>query len=394
MKMYAQMGHGDGEKTAAALTEGLIDGAIISPRDWGPDSIAGKIGQLLTANSNADVLLDPQFYASFIACSERARTGKLTDWSFFSTARKSDLELTAEVERILQHTYDHLRGLPVTAVIAPNVYITQSFDSRDAVIAKNFIRAAQRVFRATGDPRPVFATLAVSRDALVDRTEFEEFLNDITRLENPPAGFYVLIGSQGTESRTDIFHADVIARWMLLNHSLRINGYKVINGYSDILAPFLGAVGAYAGASGWYANLRAFSLARFQQDPSGKRQPIPRYLSVRLLNRVTFQEREALASVVPATTNGLPHDVDYDPEPDRRGEAFQSWEALNRLCSLLASDDMEAGLSSCNVAITRAQATYLEIAEAGIVLDRKSNSDHLEPLQAGIQAFMEAAGIA
>lgn len=393
MKMYAQMGYGDGEKTATALAEGLIDGAIISPRDWRPEGIAERIGQLTAARTDADILLDPQFYASFISTTEMARTGKLADWPFFITARKSELELTAQVDRILQHTYEHLRGLPLTAIIAPNVYISRSFDSRDAVIAKNFIRSTKRVFHSNDDHRPVFATLAVSRDALLERTEFEEFLNDITMLQDPPDGFYVVVGSPGAEARTDIFHTDVIARWMLLNHSLRINGYKVINGYSDIIAPFLGAVGAYAGASGWWTNLRTFSLARFQVVPSGGRQPIARYLSVRLLNRVTFQEKEALAPMMPATTNGLRHDADYNPEPDRPGEALQSWEALHHLSNLLALDDTDAALTACNSAISRAQAAYLEIAEAGIALDRKSNSDHLDSLQNGIQKFKELAGL-
>lgn len=190
----------------------------------------------------------------------------------------------------------------------------------------------------------------------------------------------------------NVFVTDDVSRPFVL-HSLRINGYKVINGYSDIIAPFLGAVGAYAGASGWWTNLRTFSLARFQMVPSGGRQPIARYLSVRLLNRVTFQEKEALAQVMPSTTNGLRHDADYNPEPDRPGEALQSWEALHHLSSLLALDDADAALTACNSAISRAQAAYLEIAEAGIVLDRKSNSDHLDSLQNGIQKFRELAGL-
>lgn len=68
----------------------------------------------------------------------------------------------------------------MTAVIAPNIYISRSFDSREAVIAKNFIRQARGVYQVLGDRRPLLVTLAVCREALLERGDFEEFLNDIT----------------------------------------------------------------------------------------------------------------------------------------------------------------------------------------------------------------------
>lgn len=392
MKLYAQIGHADGDKTSQGLREGLIDGAIISPRDWRPDVIDDRIKLLTTAKKDADILLDPQYYATFAASSESARTGKLTEWSYFAASRKSDLESATNVEAILKRTFEHVLPFPLTAIIAPNIYVSRSFDSREGVIAKNFIRSSRSVYKSIGDHRPLFVTLAVSREALLERGEFEEFLNDITMLQEPPDGFYVVVGSRGTEARTDIFHADVIARWMILNYSLSINGYQIINGYSDLLAPFLGAAGASAGASGWYSNLRMFSMDRFNPAPSIARQPIPRYLSCRLLKRVTFAEREALSSILPAALNDLPHDADYTPEPDHTQETLQSWEALGQIMRHLTSGDVESALELCSSAIKMAEAAYAAITEAGLTLDRKSNDDHLEALREGIQAFKKIAG--
>lgn len=394
MKLFAQMGFGDGGKTSAALGEGLIDGAILSPKDSSPDGIEEKIEPLTAAKPDADIMIDPQFYATFAASSESARIGKLTEWPYFSAARKSDLELTEEVDRILKQTMEFVLTMPVTACIAPNIYISRSFDSREAVIAKNFIRNARRIYAEVGDKRPLFATIAVSREAVLNREEFSEFLNDITILREPPDGFYVLIGSRDTEAQTDVFRDDVIARWMLLNYSLNINGFTVVNGYSDLLAPFLGAAGGTAGASGWYSNLRVFSLDRFHPAPSGGRQPIKRYLSQRLLNRITFTERLALTEVVPAISNGLSHDADYDPEPEKLAEALQSWEALNGLCARLAGADVEAALGACTSAVARAEAAYADISDEGITLDSKSRNTHLEPLKEGIESFKKMAGLA
>ena len=234
MKLYAQHGYGEGEKITQGLHEGLIDGAILSPRDLRLDAVSAKINGYKHVHPEADFFVDPQFYATFAGASETARIGKLPEWPHFTIERKSELEIGAKVEEILNRTIEHIITLPVTAVIAPNIYISRSFDSRDAVIAKNFIRQARGVFKQFGDNRPLLVTLAVCREALLERSDFEEFLNDITMLDEPPDGFYLLIGSRGTEVRTDLFHADVIASWMLLNHSLSINGFQTINGFPDL----------------------------------------------------------------------------------------------------------------------------------------------------------------
>ena len=117
----------------------------------------------------------------------------------------------------------------------------------------------------------------------MDKQELVEFINEITLLEDPPDGFYVLISARNTEARSDIYNADVIAAWMFINHTLAVNGFKVINGYSDLLTPFLGVAGGAAGALGWWSNLKVFSLDRFAPSAGGGRLPIQRYLSLALL---------------------------------------------------------------------------------------------------------------
>ena len=75
------------------------------------------------------------------------------------------------------------------------------------------------------------------------------------------------------------------------------------------------------------------------------RQPIRRYFSMALLNRLTFTEKDALSGMVPEIINALPHDADYEPEPDRTGESLQSWEALRSLNARLIEDEMESNFS-------------------------------------------------
>ncbi len=390
MKLFAQVGHGVGDKVKMGLVEKLIDGAIFSPKDLKRDTMVGRISEMRRDYPDAEILLDPQFYVCLFANSPAINVGSIPDWSCFRTFRKGELERTQTVDRILGEYFKEVSDLEVTSVLAPNIYISQSFDSREAVIAKNFVRQAREIYDKTGNKRPLFASLIICREALQDRKEFEDFINDITMLETRPDGFYLIIASRSSEALSDIYHTDVVANWMMFNLSLSINGFKVINGYSDLLTPFLGVAGGAAGATGWWSNLRTFSIDRFFPSGGG-RLPLIRYLSKLLLNRITISEKEALSPLVPCVLNQLPHDEEYDPEPERSKEVLQSWEALKSLNEELPDNDVTKGLGNCFQAISRAEQAYSEIASFGIVLDQKSRDEHVLPLLDGLRQFRDRA---
>ncbi len=166
--------------------------------------------------------------------------------------------------------------------------------------------------------------------------------------------------------------------------------------YADILSPFLGAVGAHGAATGWWTNLRSFSMDRFAPPSGGGRLPVERYLSCELLNRVTYYELEALRGTAPSVMNGLPTDKLYpagSSQPARNQEVLQSWDAIAKLNGKLVREGDQAGsLSSCLGALKRAQGLYDRIG-TGIELDPKSNDQHIEPLKEGIRLFANLAEI-
>jgi hypothetical protein len=259
----------------------------------------------------------------------------------------------------------------------------------------DFIRNTRTVADALGEKRPVYATLAVSHDALTQREELLRFLNDLTALESRPPGFYVLVAVNRDDARTDLYHADVVAGWMFINHVLKLSGYQVINGYSDILSPFLGAAGAHSSATGWWSNLRAFSMERFAPPPGGGRPPTERYLSAALLNRITYFELDALRSLVPEVLNGLPTDALYpegSSQPARSQEVLQSWDAIAQLNRQLVRGNVREALAACTSALERARRTYDHTGMClPVPLDPKSNDQHIEPLQEGIRLFRSLA---
>lgn len=392
MKLYAQHGYGEGEKINRGLREGIISGAVYGAKDITPDRLSSRLNEIANIAPGAGRIFDSQYYVSLIGSDPNIRLGKLEEYPYFNIRRRSQLEDNDFITKEIRNVLEFQVGLPVTHIVSPNILISRSFDSAEAVIAKNFIRQTKKVYEQLRDSRPLFATLAISREALIDFTELEAFLNDITLLSSPPDGFYLLVGARNVEARVDLYNADVIAAWMLLNYSLKINGYQTINGYSDLLSPFLGAVGGDIGCTGWWSNLRRFSMDRFAPESTGGRQPVQRYLSIKLLNRITFYELDALRRIVPDIVNGLSKDEAYIGEPDRSIEVLQSWEALSSLLDSLTGSHAAGNLEKCSNAINLAVELYTSI-KARYRLDSKSDDSHLEALQEGINLFKRRAEI-
>jgi len=397
MKLFAQHGASEGEKITEGFARGLLDGVIYSPRDVSLASLKEKLATVEAASSSAERLVDPQYYAIFLNGTEEARLGYLLEddyASYFQPRRRSQLERESQIEKEVAAALTFQRGLNVTGIIAPNILIPNSLNSIEAVISKNFIRMAKPQYAVLKDKRPVYATLAVSRNALMDKQELVDFINEITLLDDPPDGFYVLISARNTEARSDIYNADVIAAWMFINHTLAVNGFKVINGYSDILTPFLGVAGGTAGALGWWSNLKVFSLDRFAPSAGGGRLPIQRYLSLALLNRITFSEFDQLRTMSPAVVNQLDSDALYDPAegsvPQRNMEVIQSWEAVKTLNTRMIGADQAASLKKGQEMVRQAGLNY-DLVQRLIRLDQKSNAEHIQPLAEGLGLFAKLA---
>lgn len=405
MKLYAQHGHGNGEKIEEGIRRGSIDGVIFGPKNITRARLLSTISDINSvATRPVDVLLDPQFYAAIPAVDPSANLGSLQnetsdgrDYPYFSPRRRSQLLSEKRLLEDLDATLAFQKDLPVTGLIAPNILIPRSFDSAEAAISMDFIRNTRARCAKLRDKRPVYATLAIAREALLDKEELLRFLNDMTVLDERPDGFYLLIGVNSAEARSEIYHADVIAAWMYINHVLRLNGYRVINGFSDILTPFVGAVGAEAGATGWWSNLRAFSMDRFTPPLGGGRLPVERYLSCSLLNRITFYELDQLRILTPDVLNGLPTDVLYpedSSQPQRSQEVLQSWESIRELNNRVVRSSIKTSLALCQTAVKAARELYARIDFAlPQPLDPKSNDQHLDPLEEGIALFANLAEI-
>lgn len=401
MKLYAQQGHGTGEKIKEGLSRRWIDGTILSPKDNRLNKIESDLQDIEANHPGADRMFDPQFYATLLANVDGARLGQLTgeDYPYFEARRRGQLESEKQICSDLEAVLRFEAGLAVTHAIAPNITIPQTLNSAEAVIAKNFIRNTRSVWNTVGDERLIYATLAIGADTLRDRQELEEFLNDITLLDEPPDGFYLLVRNESSAATEQLIDSRALAGWMLLNYSLRLNGFEVVNGFSDILTPFLCAVGGNGGATGWWSNLKCFALDRFEPAVPGGQQPTPRYLSCGLLNSIRFDELQRLRARIPAVLNNLASDEFY-PESNgsrptnRTEEMLQTWNAIDSLNGRLTEGDTLGNLRLCSGWVESARQLYTHVnAPGGLPLPGRSNEGHLDPLHYGIQMFTDLAEI-
>lgn len=396
MKLLAQHGFSDGDKILNGLKNDYIDGVIFSPKDIKKKNLEDKLSQIRNDNSLKEkiILFDSQFYSLQFTNKPNFNFGNLETYNYAKHIyTKSDLEIEKNVEVAIRNTLSYQTKRSFDFIISPNINISKRFDSIDGSISKKFIRLSRNVYSKMKERRPLYATLSISSEALADHNSLFEFLNDLTILKDRPDGFYILISSR--DIANDIYNFKVIAGWLLLNYSLKINGFKIINGYSDLISPLLASVGADYGATGWFSNLRSFSIKRFFPDKTGGRQPIQRYLSKVLWNRITHIEFNNWKKRIPIIKNGLDTDKYFDldiitSEPDRKTEVLQHWETLSKMIDEYDNQDINKNLQNCETILKNAIKVYQTI-NLNFSPDQKSSGEHLESLLESIITFRKLA---
>lgn len=395
MNIFAQDGFGPADKLQRGLTEGLLAGAILSPRYARPERMRERIVEL--RNQASFLALDPEFYAAAFIAHPTPNLGTLEEWQYFRCPRRRDLISGAAIPELIEDALRKQVEIGLEHLIAPNVYI-QKADSIDSAVALNFLNNTQSVSQRIGS-YPVYGTLALHRDVFLDSEAFRDILDSLTGLSNPPEGYYVIIGSDeqhnsGKYVRSDLFHSSVIAGLMYINYILSLNGFRVINGYSFLLAPLLAICGASAIASGWSSGLRKFCLERYVRSQQGGRHPNIRYVSNPLMSHVLQTSLDTFRAIEPQVMNGNSFDEIYlQKEPTRTEEALQSWSAL---CDATAqvetqNEDLMGQFTSFLQRIAIAKELWSRIQGAGLTYEAEANFERLETMEEGISLFLKWA---
>ena len=396
MKNYAQQGYGPKDKLTKGFVSGVISGAILSPKYCNKSAMEERIAEI--DDLGGEILMDPELYAARHIASPNANLGYLETWKYFKAYRRASLISGVKVDEFISESLEEQASLDLTGWIAPNVYIDAA-DSIETAISLNVISQTKIVASKFGN-KPVYATLAMSREAILDRVGFQDLFDALTAMDTPPDGYYLLVGGDngrdsGDMVRSDLHHPKVIAGWMYMNHVLSINGARVINGYCHLLGPLLGICGAEAAANGWHSGLRQFSMSRYVRESTGGRIPLIRYVSAPLMARIRQTDYLAYKSVAAEIANNMPLDADYEgAEISRTAEALQSWEAISALCKLLCTGNLAVDLDAAYLHLSRAAILWKRLQAAGFSQEIEANMEWLAAVQEGIKIFKEWAEIA
>lgn len=395
MKLYAQHGFGPGRKITEGLAAGVIDGFIVSAKDISPSTLRGATTEWRDSNPSADFLFDPQYYALQIPQHADNRLGYLIEHGLWDGVRRNEAFLrnqrstSGDIERALRFQDE----LGVTHLISPNIVVSRSLDTREGLISEGLFALAPEVKASLGLDKPLYATLAINAEAMGDKGEVERLANNMASLSPKPDGVYLLISTSGDV--TDLYSPGRYGNILFLILSLKLNGYEVVWGYSDILGAVATCAGLDASASGWSGTLRNFSLSRFGPAAAGGARPRTKFLSRRLLNRVLLGEMRSGWRFAGSILNGLPTDSPYvsegsliEPE-DETSKCLQSWGALKGIQSEMSpTGDIQADLEQAKNAVEESEALYGTLENQAIRFESSTSKRHLQPMIEAIEFLL------
>jgi len=371
MNLLAQIGFQKTDKVQSALDAGAIDGYIMSPQYDKPEAANSFFENMAAAYPSSQRLFDPMLYVLVVARHENLKCGKMQEYDYCPAPwpRRGELQAEDRIEDLVQQALAYQDTLEVTSLIAPNILVRNSVDSLWGGIARDFIRITGEVAWQRDDNKPILATLALDSNALAQRQEIDDLLNELTGSDLHVSGFYLLVSFPEGELKNTLT-PDVLANWLYLVHSLSENDFNVVVGYADFLSTFLAIAGAQAGATGWHETGRKFSISRFTPQRTGGQPPLPRYSSPTLLNRILLSELRAELEPDLISHPDMLADIRRARSADV--QALQHWHAIRNTLRWFATGDTEARVENARRGLQRALRTY-ERLNSLVELDPKSD---------------------
>ncbi len=393
MTLLAQVGYGRSDKIQTGIQAGSISGAILSPRDEDPAKLASFVQTLRNTNPASTILFDPQFYAATIVS---PRDQYLSKYPYYSQA--SGLNRTQfkpkEVNKYVSDCLDYqTNSLPdLTYQISPSVLFEDFRDSWSQIA----LSMAESAIDKASYPHKLLISLIISEQAFKSSDALDEFLDALSSLE--VGGFYILI-CRNVNGHPCNFDSSILHNIMYLTYVLgAINDYKVFFGYTDWYGALLMAAGAHSVATGWWQNLRNFSLTRFLPTSGFARRPKKRYPSTPLLSSTLFiPELEGINSLgwLSQVLSGITQDhvfngvTPVEAEQNWSDETYclAQWEAMSNLLASIASQTQNNRLTHLLALINKSKNLYDLLMARGIIFDANTGPRHLESWCDSIQAF-------
>lgn len=374
IEIYHQCGHNTVWNIDSFCKDKIGDGLIFSPSDFEKEKV-----EKLDLKIKESSFFDPQYYLP------KSDKKKLQTYNFFpNTFMNNDYSTVNYEEKAYDDAYkcvEFQKNNSFNRIIIPCVYKENFTDKYLAIQKELYIIPFVSAIEKLNVNKPVFLTLILKDNYLFDKEIREEILSFATSFQTID-GIYII--PEHVETYKRVRDEKYLFELMKFIDKLRENELLVHLGYTDIEGFILSLSDITSISIGAYENTRCFSIEKFKSNVGKRQGPNPRVFSAKLLQNVEYTYLAPLETLYDKYDE-LFEDNEYKIklfEPTfqwhfTKPEIYKYYFCeYSKLLQKLPGEYDER-YQFILEKIKESMIYYKEINDSGVLLDERSNGDHL-----------------
>lgn len=374
IEIYHQCGHNTVWNIDSFCKDKIGDGLIFSPSDFEKEKV-----EKLDLKIKESSFFDPQYYLP------KSDKKKLQTYNFFpNTFMNNDYSTVNYEEKAYDDAYkcvEFQKNNSFNRIIIPCVYKENFTDKYLAIQKELYIIPFVSAIEKLNINKPVFLTLILKDNYLFDKEIREEILSFATSFQAID-GIYII--PEHVETYKRVRDEKYLFELMKFIDKLRENELLVHLGYTDIEGFILSLSDITSISIGAYENTRCFSIEKFKSNVGKRQGPNPRVFSAKLLQNVEYTYLAPLETLYDKYDE-LFEDNEYKIklfEPTfqwhfTKPEIYKYYFCeYSKLLQKLPGEYDER-YQFILEKIKESMIYYKEINDSGVLLDERSNGDHL-----------------
>ena len=374
IEIYHQCGHNTVWNIDSFCKDKIGDGLIFSPSDFEKEKV-----EKLDLKIKESSFFDPQYYLP------KSDKKKLQTYNFFpNTFMNNDYSTVNYEEKAYDDAYkcvEFQKNNSFNRIIIPCVYKENFTDKYLAIQKELYIIPFVSAIEKLNVNKPVFLTLILKDNYLFDKEIREEILSFATSFQAID-GIYII--PEHVETYKRVRDEKYLFELMKFIDKLRENELLVHLGYTDIEGFILSLSDITSISIGAYENTRCFSIEKFKSNVGKRQGPNPRVFSAKLLQNVEYTYLAPLETLYDKYDE-LFEDNEYkiklfEPtfqwhftKPEIYKYYFCEYSKLLQKLTVEYDERYQFILEK----IKESMIYYKEINDSGVLLDERSNGDHL-----------------
>ena len=374
IEIYHQCGHNTVWNIDSFCKDKIGDGLIFSPSDFEKEKV-----EKLDLKIKESSFFDPQYYLP------KSDKKKLQTYNFFpNTFMNNDYSTVNYEEKAYDDAYkcvEFQKNNSFNRIIIPCVYKENFTDKYLAIQKELYIIPFVSAIEKLNVNKPVFLTLILKDNYLFDKEIREEILSFATSFQAID-GIYII--PEHVETYKRVRDEKYLFELMKFIDKLRENELLVHLGYTDIEGFILSLSDITSISIGAYENTRCFSIEKFKSNVGKRQGPNPRVFSAKLLQNVEYTYLAPLETLYDKYDE-LFEDNEYKiklfestfqwhfTKPEIYKYYFCEYSKLLQKLPGEYDERYQFILEK----IKESMIYYKEINDSGVLLDERSNGDHL-----------------